>query len=192
MLMRMQVEQMEKEKKELNDKMRMITKRIDHLERAFRKDERPLLAQDYEKQQADDKKIFEELQKSRVETARAEYQRDIETKRRLIRMMDDYHAHLDVITAQRGEEFAKKREKAFRKIEEEKAKRREAVLKKREEERLRFEEEDRIAREKEEEEIRLEEGAFSASSDSFCFVAYNSRRARRGGRAPPCRGAAQA
>jgi translation initiation factor 3 subunit A len=157
-LMKMQVEQMEKEKKDLNDKLRMVSKRIDHLERAFRKEERPLLADDYAKQQADDKKTFEELRKARIEGSRTAHEEDVTTKHRLARMMDDYQVRSEIIAARRGEDFAKKREKAFRKIEEEKAKRRATVLKQREEERIAFEEEERIAREEEEEAARLEEG----------------------------------
>jgi translation initiation factor 3 subunit A len=43
----MQVAQLEKETKELNKRLRMhiIVKRVDHTERAYRKEERPLLAQ---------------------------------------------------------------------------------------------------------------------------------------------------
>jgi translation initiation factor 3 subunit A len=158
MLMTLQVQQMEKEKRELNEKLRAITKRIDHLERAFRKEERPLLADDYQQQQADDKKTFEELQRARVEGARTEHEQNLETKTRLARMMDDYRARLDAVAAQRGDELTKKREKAFRKIEEEKAKRRATVLQKREDERLAQEEAEAIAREKEEDRIRREEG----------------------------------
>ncbi|KAI0704450.1 hypothetical protein C8T65DRAFT_654078 [Cerioporus squamosus] len=139
-LMRLQVEQLEKEKKEL-------TSRLDHIERAYRKEERPLLAKDYEIQQANDRAAFEEAQKARIEAHRQAHLRDIETKKRLT----------EAVIARRGEEFAKKKELAQKKMEEEKAQRRAAVLKAREEERLRQEEEERIRREQEEEEARLEE-----------------------------------
>jgi hypothetical protein len=189
MLMRMQVEQMEKEKRELSEKLRMITKRIDHLERAYRKEERPLLAEDYEQQQTDDKRTFEELQRTRIEGARAEHAQNLETKARLARMMDDYRTRLDVVSAQRGDELAKKREKAFRKIEEEKAKRRAAVLKEREEERAKFEEEERIAREEEERIAREEEGesSYLCASRSSLIASF---RASCGGGASPGRGGA--
>ncbi|KAL5500955.1 TIF32 [Sanghuangporus vaninii] len=156
-LVRLQVQQIEKEKKDQSERLRIIAKRLDHLERAFRKEERPLLAKDYEQQQIDDRKAFEEAQKSRLEAARLAHQQDLDTKRRLTRMMDDYKSRKDVYIAKRGEEFAKKRAEATRKIQEEKEKRRQAVLKAREEERKREEEEERILHEKEEEEKRLEE-----------------------------------
>ena len=58
-LMRLQVEQLEKEKKERESRLRVIAKRIDHIERAYRQEERPLLAKDYELQQASDRATFE-------------------------------------------------------------------------------------------------------------------------------------
>ena len=37
-LMRLQVQQLEKEKKDMQERMRLIAKRLDHTERAFRKE----------------------------------------------------------------------------------------------------------------------------------------------------------
>ncbi|KAI0698023.1 hypothetical protein BC835DRAFT_1336515 [Cytidiella melzeri] len=153
-LMRLQVEQLEKEKKELAERVRVATKRLDHIERAYRKEERPLLVKDYEIQQANDKAAHEIAQKSRIETARLAHQQDLATKKRLLRIMDDWKAYRESVINKRGDEFAERKEASQRKIAEEKAKRRAAVLKEREEERLRREEEERIAREKEEEERR--------------------------------------
>ncbi|KIP03308.1 hypothetical protein PHLGIDRAFT_111050 [Phlebiopsis gigantea 11061_1 CR5-6] len=156
-LMRLQVEQLEKEKKELNERMRIISKRLDHVERAYRKDERPLLAKDYEMQQESDQAAHEAAQKARIETARLSHQQDIETKKGLLRVVDDWKAYRDLIAGKRSEEFKKRLAQAQKKIAEEKAKRRAAILQEREEERLRLEEEERIRWEKEEEERRTEE-----------------------------------
>lgn len=161
-IMRLQVEQLEKEKRELAEKTRIVSKRIDHIERAYRKEERPLLAKDYEQQQAEDKTAHEAAQKTRIESARLSHQQDLETKKRLSRMLDFYYTHREVLISKRSEEFAKRKEAAQRKIEEEKTKRRKAILKEREEERRRLEEEERVRREQEEEERRLEEGRSSA------------------------------
>jgi translation initiation factor 3 subunit A len=157
-LMKLQVEQLEKEKKELNERLRIVAKRVDHIERAYRKQERPLLGRDYEEQQANDRSTFEALQQARIEGSKISHQQDIETKKRLTRMMDDYRSRRDAIAAKRGDDFAKKKEEFARKTDEEKAKRRKLVLQEREQERLRLEEEERIQREKEEEEARLEAG----------------------------------
>lgn len=159
-LMRLQVEQLEKEKKELNERMRIASKRLDHIERAYRKEERPLLAKDYEIQQANDKAAHEAAQKARIESARLAHQQDLETKKRLLRLMDDYTSYREVIISKRSEEFAKRREVSRAKIEEEKAKRKRAVLKQREEERIRREQEEEAERLREEEERRREEGQY--------------------------------
>ena len=103
-LMRLQVEQLEKEKRELTEKMRISSKRLDHVERAYRKEERPLLAKDYEIQQANDKAAHEAAQKARVETARLAHQQDLETKKRLLRVVDDYKAYREVIVGKRGQD----------------------------------------------------------------------------------------
>ena len=123
--MRLQVEQLEKEKREINEKMRIVSKRLDHIERAYRKEERPLLAKDYERQQAEDKAAHEAAQKARIEAARNAHQQDLETKKRLSRMLDVYHVHREVLISKRSEEFAKRKEIAQKKIQEEKKKRKE-------------------------------------------------------------------
>ncbi|TFK38522.1 hypothetical protein BDQ12DRAFT_683788 [Crucibulum laeve] len=156
-LITIQVAQLEKEKKELNERLRIAAKRIDHIERAYRKDERPLLAEDYERQQKSDRETFENVQKTRLEAAKRAHEEDLETKSRLSRMMPDYKTRREVIIAKKGEEFAKKKDAAQRKIEEEKEKRRKAMLKAREEERQRLEKEERARKAREEEERRLAE-----------------------------------
>jgi translation initiation factor 3 subunit A len=157
-LMKLQVEQLEKEKKDLNQRLRVIAKRVDHIERAYRKEERPLLGQDYEEQQANDRLTFENMQRARIEGSKIAHQHDMETKKRLSRMMDDYRSRREAIAAKRGDEYARRQATAARKIEEEKAKRKQAVFQAREEERLRIEMEEKLRREREEEEARLEDG----------------------------------
>ncbi|KAK2465019.1 hypothetical protein APHAL10511_003095 [Amanita phalloides] len=156
-LINIQVAQLEKEKKELNERLRVVAKRIDHVERAYRKEEIPLLAHDYERQQEVDREAFEATQKARKESAKQAHQEDLGTKTRLARIMDEYHVRKEALLAKKSEEFAKKKEAARKKIEEEKEKRSKAILKSREEEKRRLEEEDRLRREEEEEERRLEE-----------------------------------
>ena len=154
--MELQVKQLEKEKKELNERLRIVGRRVDHIERAYRKEERPLLGKDYERQQANDRATFEAVQKARIEGSRLSHQQDLETKRRMARMMSDYLSRREVIAAKRGNEFTGRKEAAAKKIEEEKTKRRNAVFKGREEEVRRLEAEERARREREEEEARLE------------------------------------
>ncbi|KAF5341520.1 hypothetical protein D9758_012562 [Tetrapyrgos nigripes] len=155
-LISLQVEQLEKEKKEMNHRLRVVSKRVDHLERAFRKEERPLLAQDYERQQLADRQTFDAVQIARKETTRATFKEDMVTKTRLSRMMDDFKARKELLLAKKGEDFAKKRAAALGKIEEEKEKRTKAFLAAEEAERKKREDEERVRREKEEELERIE------------------------------------
>lgn len=150
-----QVAQLEKEKKEMNERLRILVKRMDHIERAFRKEEKELLSRDYEEQQKRDREAFETHQIARKEATRLAHQEDMATKARLVRMRDDYRARKEALLARNAAEYAKEKEAADKKIEEEKAKRKAAVLKAREEERLRIESEEKARQEREEEERRL-------------------------------------
>lgn len=182
-----QVAQLEKEKKELSEKLRVVAKRIDHIERAYRKEERPLLGRDYEQQQNNDRETFEALQQARKNAAQVAHQEDMATKARLSRVIPDYEARREVIVAKKMVEFAKRKEVAEKKIEEENAKRKNAVLKAREEERLRAEAEQKRKRELEEEARRKEEGKSIAAfriiqvhiSVFFAFVERRAEEQRR-------------
>ncbi|KAF9471257.1 hypothetical protein BDN70DRAFT_977463 [Pholiota conissans] len=155
-LITIQVAQLEKEKKELQERLRIAAKRIDHIERAYRKEERPLLALDYETQQKSDKETFEAIQKARIQASREAHQEDLRTKERLSRMLGDYQVRRADIMARKSIEFAKKQETAQRKIAEEKAKRLKVVMKQREDERIKLEKEAEAARAKAAEEARLQ------------------------------------
>ncbi|KAJ8515451.1 hypothetical protein ONZ45_g7124 [Pleurotus djamor] len=155
-LISIQVAQIEKEKKELNERLRVVSKRLDHMERAYRKDERPLLAQDYERQQKHDREAFITIQQTIKEEAKRGHEENVATKARLSRMMEDFRQRRDALLAKKNEEFARKKEAAQRdKIDEEKAKRLKAVSLQWEEEKKKLEEEERIRKEKEEEEARI-------------------------------------
>lgn len=183
-LMRLQVEQLEKEKKERESRLRVIAKRIDHTERAYRQEERPLLAKDYEFQQASDRATFEQIQKGRIDTARLSHKRDLETKKRLSRILPEFEARKAIILEKRSAEYERKQGAAQAKIEEEKAKRRAVVLKAREEERLRQEAADSARREAEELERKKKEGTLCSVRNST-FLVYWGRSFNRG-RARAC------
>ncbi len=169
-LMRLQVEQLEKEKKEREARLRVIAKRIDHIERAYRQEERPLLAKDYEQQQTSDRSTFERVQKDRIEAARLDHKRNLETKKRLSRILPEFEARKEIILEKRSAEYERKQAAAEAKIEEEKAKRRAAVLKTREEERLREEAVERARREAEEAERSKLEGALFRDPRTIVFL----------------------
>ncbi|KAG4302801.1 hypothetical protein PCK1_000961 [Pneumocystis canis] len=66
-----QLEQLEKETRDLNEKLRITSKRIDHLERAYRKEELPLLQQKAIDQLASDKLFHEKARKLQLEALKA-------------------------------------------------------------------------------------------------------------------------
>lgn len=184
--MRMHVEQLEKDKRELADRMRVIGKWLDHVERAYRKEERPLLAKDYESQQENDRLTFESLQKSRVESSKQQHQLDLENKARLSRVLADFGTSKNEILERRGQEYAEKQREASDKLREAKAKRTAAIRKAREEERLREEAEEQKRREEEEEETRREAGLFPyLSLYSTRIMTFRSRAPCGGGTIAP-------
>src|SRR5882724_11373242 len=89
-LIKIQVAHLEKEKRDLTERLRIVSKRVDHIERAFRKEERPLLAEDYQLQQADDRESFAANAKAMLASSRERHALDMDTKQRLLRMMSDY------------------------------------------------------------------------------------------------------
>jgi translation initiation factor 3 subunit A len=179
-LMRLQVEQLEKEKRDREARLRVISKRIDHVERAYRQEERPLLAKDYELQQASDRATFEQVQKGRIDSARLDHKRNLETKKRLSRILPEFDARKAIILEKRSAEYERKQAAAEAKIEEEKAKRRATVLKAREEERSRREAEEQALREAEEAEQRAQEGALFRDLRTAVFINLSSPRNNRG------------
>ena len=158
-LITIQVARLEKEKKEISDRLRIIVKRIDHTERAYRKEEQPLLAEDYQNQQITDRETFEAIQRARFEASRKSHQDDLETKVRLTRLLSDYHVRKEVMMGKREEEFATKKAVAEKKIKEEKEKRFKAVMKTREE-KAKKEKEEQARLLQEQEAAGLEAGLF--------------------------------
>lgn len=166
--------------------MRVIGKWLDHVERAYRKEERPLLAKDYEAQQENDRLIFESLQKSRIETSKQQHQLNLETKARLSRMLGDFDKSKKEILERRGQEYAERQREASDKLREAKAKRIATVRKAREEERLRLEAEERELREREEEETRREAGPYLHFPLLIIrMVTFHYRAPRGGGTGAP-------
>ena len=180
-LVAMQVEQLAKEKRELNDKLRIVGKRVDHLERAYRKEERPLLAEDYERQKVEDRAAHERANILAREQAIAQQKATVELKTRLGRMMPDYLVTRQAVASAQEEAFQQAREQAAAIIAEEKAKFKAQVLARRREEK------ERIAREiaeREEQERRVRGGLIV---DYIHLFAADVRT--RGGGGPTGRGA---
>ncbi|PWN20732.1 hypothetical protein BCV69DRAFT_282953 [Microstroma glucosiphilum] len=163
-LVQLQVSQIEKEKKDLAERLRVIFRRMDHLERAYRREELPLLDKDYDRQKEEDLASHKQARIVAVQTAREKHQADLEAKKRLGRIMPDYTVLKKSIEGKRAQELAEKREQAAKKIEAAKQQRKKEVAQAREERRKREEEDKKrqaeeaeLARLREEEEARAEE-----------------------------------
>src|SRR5262245_54099557 len=122
-LLDLQVAQLEKEKQEKQEILRNVGRFIDHLERACRKEEIPLLQVDYQEQIKRDRVTHEAYQAQRLETARTQHQYELGVKKRMERMVGDYTAFKERILQHSQVELNKMRKEAQAAMEAEKAKR---------------------------------------------------------------------
>jgi len=158
-LLNLHIEQLAKEKKDLGEKLRLVGKRVDHMERAYRKEERELLADDYERQKAQDKESHEAMIKSSREDAIAKHKYEQDLKARLARMMPDYLVSRQAVASQHEKEFQESKTRAQNLIKEEKEKFRSQLLAKKKAEKAKREQQ----RKREEEEERRRAGRSTAS-----------------------------
>ncbi|KAK6520763.1 eukaryotic translation initiation factor 3 subunit A [Arthrobotrys conoides] len=164
---KVKIAMMEKEKKETNEKLRVTSKRIDHLERAYRKEEIALLAQDYDAQRKSDLDAHNEKVAQFLAEHKQKHEENVALKKRLSRLVGHYETFRDDVRSRRSEEFEARRKKAEQQLQVEMDKRRkqfrEAKERKRREEeeaeRRRIEEEERLRKEEEERAAKEEEDA---------------------------------
>ena len=161
----------------MSERLRIVGKRVDHLERAMRKEERPLLVDDYARQKEDDKKSHEEAQKLAKEMAIAQQKAERELKERLGRMMPDYLTARAQVESELAKELEKQRQQAAKRIAQEKDKFRNKVMERRREERERREREAEEAAERE----REEQGTsiFSMAPTTSTFACPKQQRSHR-------------
>ena len=167
-LVRLQVEQLDKEKRDLSERLRVLHKRIDHLERAYRKEEAPLLAEDYDRQQKEDRITHEKNVKTTLTAAKQKHLDDLDAKKRLARMTSDYQARRKEIAGKREGNFQSRRAEAQKLMEAEKEARRQEVYAERAAEKENHDAEERQRREEEEAHRRQEEGTCRRSAVE-CF-----------------------
>lgn len=154
----LRIEQLAREKSELSNNLRVTSKRIDHLERAFRKEEIKLLPKDYEAQLERDRASYEKARQETLKEAERKHKDDVVLKHRLSRLVPVYEQFRTDLQERRHDEFQKRRRDADKELEHaiQKRKReaREAKARAKRElaeaERRQREEEERIAREAEE------------------------------------------
>ncbi|MCJ1336236.1 eukaryotic translation initiation factor 3 subunit A [Bachmanniomyces sp. S44760] len=154
----LRIEQLAREKNELSNNLRVTGKRIDHLERAFRKEEIKLLPNDYEAQRERDTAAYDKSKEETLKASEVKHKEDVALKHRLSRLVPVYERFRNDLQERRHDEFEKRRKNADRELQNAMDKRkrevREAKVRARKEredaERREQEEEERIAKEEEE------------------------------------------
>uniref|UniRef100_A0A8C5AID8 Eukaryotic translation initiation factor 3 subunit A n=1 Tax=Gadus morhua TaxID=8049 RepID=A0A8C5AID8_GADMO len=101
-IMAKQVEQLEKEKRELQERLKNQEKKIDYFERAKRLEEIPLIKQAYEEQRIKDMELWELQEEERISNMKVEREKALEHKQRMSRMMEDKENFVSKITAARS------------------------------------------------------------------------------------------
>ncbi|PKI84434.1 eukaryotic translation initiation factor 3 subunit A [Malassezia vespertilionis] len=154
-LVQLQVEQIEREKRELSDKLRTVQRRMDHIERAYRREEQPLLAADYERQQKVDLENHKLAREGLLVAARERFERDMAMKKLLMNVAPDYENMKNMLLGKRCALYDEQCAQAQNEIEKEKEQRRAVHIRMREEEEKRREEEEEERKHFAEEEERM-------------------------------------
>ena len=173
-----QVQELEKRKKELQVRLKKQDKNVDHIERAKRQEEIPLLKLQFEEFKEEARQIWKEQEKKRIEMEVAQRENDVKNRERMKRMTVEKDQYLDGLMKERKNVFEQKlanfnvhvQEERIRRLEQRKEdrieeRRRKWLQDKREEEQRRRDEiakrekEEREAREEAEREKRAEEDA---------------------------------
>ncbi|KAM8781771.1 eukaryotic translation initiation factor 3 subunit A [Rhynchonycteris naso] len=151
-IMAKQVEQLEKEKKELQERLKNQEKKIDYFERAKRLEEIPLIKSAYEEQRIKDMDLWEQQEEERITTMQLEREKALEHKSRMSRMLEDRDLFVTRLKAARQSVYEEKLKQFEERLAEERCSRLEERKRQRKEER-------RVTyhREKEEEEQRRAE-----------------------------------
>ncbi|KAK4043242.1 eIF3 p110 [Parachaetomium inaequale] len=158
------LQQLEREKNSIAEKMRVTGKRLDHLERALRKEEAKKLPEDYAKQRERDLAAYEIIKAQTLKEAEQKHKEDVELKHRLTRLMPFYESFRADLHERRRDMFEKRRRDAERELEKQVTLRRKEYRERKlrekrereEKERALREAEERAEREKEEEKQRQE------------------------------------
>jgi translation initiation factor 3 subunit A len=149
---------LEKEKTDLNEKLRHTARRVDHLERAYRREEVKHIPADYDRQRQLDLKAYEKAKTETLKEAEQKHKDDVALKHRLSRLVPVYESFKGTVTQQRKSEFEKRKKKAQQELQSKMDQRRKEHRERKarekrereEEERRQREEEERIEREREE------------------------------------------
>jgi translation initiation factor 3 subunit A len=144
-----QVEQLEKEKRDLQEKLKAQEKKVDYFERAKCIEEIPLLQKYCEAEKQELKQVWEQQEIERIELAKKERALALEMRDRLERIRPDREEFLAKLKSERASVYKEKLSDFEKKLSEERLKRLDERRRQRKEDRR-----NRWIREKEEEEQR--------------------------------------
>ncbi|XP_040217411.1 eukaryotic translation initiation factor 3 subunit A isoform X2 [Rana temporaria] len=134
-IMAKQVEQLEKEKRELQERLKNQEKKIDHFERAKRLEEIPLIKKAYEEQRINDMELWEQQETERIKNLLLEREKAVEHKNRMSRMLEDRDLFVSKLKAARVSVYEEKLKQFQDRLEEERRTRLEERKRQRKEER---------------------------------------------------------
>jgi translation initiation factor 3 subunit A len=173
----LKLQALEKEKNQLGEQLRIAGKRIDHLERAYRKEEIKHLKTDYEKQQEADLAAYEKAKEEELKEAEEKHKEDVALKHRLSRLVSPYQQFVNTVKQQRKTEFEKRQKIAQKELESKKAARVKEVKDRVAKEKREREEAER--RQREEEEREREEAEAKAKADEERRAKLLEEKAKR-------------
>ena len=120
-IMAKQVEELEREKKELMERLKTQERRIDHMERARRREEIPLLKAAFEVDKEDDKVLWKKKEEERIKQAIVDRELAVKTRDRLMKMKGDKDAFQAELQRKRKAAYEKKLADFNAKVERERA-----------------------------------------------------------------------
>lgn len=130
----MQIEQLSKDKKNLEERLKVLSKKNDHAERAFRRYELQYLEKDAEKQKEEDVKNYEALKALKINKAKKEHDEAVALRERLQRVLPDYSPFRAAIDAKHAARVAQLKHEAKAALEKAKKERIEELKQQRKEE----------------------------------------------------------
>ncbi|CAO2657735.1 Nn.00g038610.m01.CDS01 [Neocucurbitaria sp. VM-36] len=173
----LKLQALEKEKSLLGEQLRIAGKRIDHLERAYRKEEIKHLKTDYEKQMEADLAAYEKAKAEELKESEEKHKEDVALKHRLSRLVSPYQQFVTTVKQNRKAEFEKRQKIAQKELESKKAARVKEVKERVAREKREREEAER--RQREEEEREREEAEAKAKAEEERRAKLLEEKAKR-------------
>ncbi|KAF2491934.1 hypothetical protein BU16DRAFT_529333 [Lophium mytilinum] len=161
----MKLAALEKEKNILGEQLRIAGKRIDHLERAYRREEVKHLQKDYDEQKKRDQAAYEKAKAEELRESEQKHTEDVALKHRLSRLVPVYQTFINDVREQRKTEFEKRRRAAEKELQAKMAARVKEVKETRAREKKAREEQERMEREAEEKERAEAEAKATAEEE---------------------------